>query len=99
MIDAIPSYRCKISLANSRGYLRLGWKRYRVEITELSRDSFSVRVPSSLAKKIVVGSKSKLLYQEMLWSVRCTHKWIGERNQVDIEFLSLQTNSLITLAR
>ena len=90
MIDAIPSYRCKVSLGNSRGSLRLGWKRYKVDITELSRDSFSVRVPSSIANKIVVGSKSKLLYEEMLWSVQCTNKWIGESNQVNIEFQQLE---------
>ncbi len=89
MIDATPSYRCKVSLGNSRGSLRLGWKRFRVDILEMSRDSFSVRVPSSLAKKIVVGGTTKLLYQEMLWSVRCTHKWIGESNQVDVEFQQL----------
>lgn len=89
MIDATPSYRCKVSLGNSRGSLRMGWKRFNVDILELSRDSFSVRVPSSLAKNIVVGSTSKLFYQDMLWSVLCTHKWIGQSNQVDVEFQQL----------
>lgn len=89
MIDATPSYRCKVSLDNRQGSLHLGFRRYKVEIVEMSRDSFCVRVPSLLARKIAVGSKSKLLYQEMLWSVQCTHKWVGDSNQVDLEFQQL----------
>ena len=99
MIDTIPSYRCKVSHGNSRGSLHLGWKRYKVDITEMSRDSFSVCVPSSLAKNIVVGGISKLLYQEMLWSVQCTHKWIGESNQVDVEFRQLEEQTPLKIRK
>ncbi len=90
MIDATPSYRCKISVGNTRGSLRLGRRRFQVEVLELSRDSFFVRVPIAIARKVSVGSKSKLLYQEMLWSVLCTHKWISQSNQVDLEFKQLE---------
>ncbi len=90
MIDATPSYRCKISVGNTRGSLRLGRRRVQVEVLELSRDSFFVRVPIAIARKVSVGSKSKLLYQEMLWSVLCTHKWISQSNQVDLEFKQLE---------
>ncbi len=65
-------------------------RRFQVEVLELSRDSFFVRVPVTIARKIAVGSKSKLLYQEMLWSVLCTNKWIGQLNQVDLEFKQLK---------
>jgi len=78
-----------VSPENAKGFLHLGSRSRNVEVLEMSRDSFSVRVPSSIAKKIAVGSKSKLLYQEMLWSVLCTHKWVGESNSVDIEFKQL----------
>jgi len=67
----------------------VGIRRFNVEVLEMSRDSFCVRVPIAIAKKVVVGKKSKLMYQEMLWSVLCTHKWIGESNQVDLEFKQL----------
>ena len=90
MIDATPSYRCKVSVGNTRGSLRTGIRRFQIEVLELSRDSFFVRVPLEIAKKISVGSKSKLLYQEMLWSVLCTNKWIGPLNQVDLEFKQLE---------
>lgn len=90
MIDATPSYRCKISVGNTRGSLRLGMRRFQVEVLEMSRDSFFVRVPIAIARKVAVGSKSKLLYQEMLWSVLCTNKWIGQSNQVDLEFKQLE---------
>ncbi len=89
MIDAAPSYRCKVSAGNNRGSLQLGFKRYTVTVIEMSRDSFTVRVPPSLGRKLAIGRKCKLLYQEMLWSVGCTSKWIGESNQVDLEFQQL----------
>ncbi len=89
MIDATPSYRCKVSAGNTRGSLRLGMRRFRVEVLEMSRDSFCVRLPAAIAKKVVVGKKSKLMYQEMLWSVLCTNKWIGESNHVDLELKQL----------
>ena len=89
MIDATPSYRCKVNSGNARATLRLGWRRFTVEVIELSRDSFCIRVPQRLARKIAVGTKSKLFYQDMLWSVLCSHKWIGDSNKVDLEFQQL----------
>jgi hypothetical protein len=89
MIEATPSYRCKVSKSNSRATLRLGWRRFRVEVIEMSRDSFFVSVPSSLARRISVGTKTKFHYQEMLWSVLCSHKWIGNSDKVELEFQQL----------
>jgi hypothetical protein len=89
MIDATPSYRCKVSAGNTHGSLQLGMRRFSVEVLEMSRDSFCVRLPAAIAKKVVVGKKSKLMYQEMLWSVLCTNKWIGDSNHVDLEFKQL----------
>jgi hypothetical protein len=86
MIDSTPSYRCKISRGNTKALLRLGWHKYKVDVVEISRDSFSVRVPTKIANQVAVGGKSKLLYQEMLWSVLCTHKWINNEKQTDLEF-------------
>lgn len=90
MIDPTSSYRCKVSEGNSRGSLRLGRRRFKVDIMEMSRDSFCVRITSAIAKKIAVGSNCRLYYQEMLWSVLCTHKWIGESGRVDIELKQLE---------
>jgi hypothetical protein len=89
MNDRSPSYRCKISRGNTRALLRLGWHRYDVDVIEMSRDSFSVRVPQKIGNQISVGGKSKLFYQEMLWSVLCTHKWLGDEKQVELEFKQL----------
>jgi hypothetical protein len=89
MINATPSYRCKVSAGNSLGFLYLGARKFKVEVKEMSRDVFSVRAPASIARKIVVGKKSKLMHQDMLWSVLCTHKWIAESNEVDVEFKQL----------
>ena len=90
MIDPTPSYRCKVSEGNSLGSLRIGRRRFKVEVTEMSRDSFCVRVPSVIARKVAVGSNYRLFYQEMLWSVLCTQKWIGESNRVDLELKQLE---------
>ena len=89
MLDSTQSYRCKVTDGNTLGTLRLGRRSFKVDILEMSRDSFSVRMPASIAKKVAVGSKSRLFYQEMLWSVRCTNKWIGRANLVDLEFQQL----------
>lgn len=86
MTNATPSYRCKVSNANSVAFLRLGWKSYPVQVFEMSRDSFSVRVPEAIARRVAVGSKPKLFYQEMLWRVLCTQKWVGENQDVALEF-------------
>ena len=66
MKDTSPSYRCKVRSSNSRASLKLGWKSYPVQVFEMSRDSFSVRVPEVIANRVSIGSKPKLLYQEML---------------------------------
>jgi len=86
MKDTSPSYRCKVSSENSRASLKLGWKTYPVQVFEISRDSFSVRVPLAIAKRVSIGSEPKLLYQEMLWKVLCTQKWVGENQLVELEF-------------
>jgi hypothetical protein len=86
MKDTSPSYRCKVSSGNSRALLKLGWKTYPVQVFEMSRDSFSVRVPVPIANRVSIGSKPKLLYQEMLWQVLCTQKWVSEDKLVDLEF-------------
>ena len=89
MMDATTSYRCKVSEGNTQGLLRLGRQRFKVDVVEMSRDSFCVRVPSCVARNVAVGSKSKLFYQGMLWSVLCTQKWIGESDRVDLELKQL----------
>ncbi|MCY2984086.1 MAG: hypothetical protein NTY15_10695 [Planctomycetota bacterium] len=99
MINATPAYRCKVSAGNTRGYLQLGMRRFSVEVLEVSRDSFCVRLPEAIAKKVGVGKKSKLMYQEMLWSVLCTNKWIGVSNHVDLEFKQLDELILPKLRR
>ena len=86
MKDTTPSYRCKVVTGNSRASLKLGLKSFPVQVVEMSRDSFSVRVPARIANRVKVGSKPKLLYQEMLWRVLCTQKWVGENQLVDLEF-------------
>jgi len=86
MKDITPSYRCKVSAGNSRASLKLGLKSYPVQVVEMSRDSFSVRVPVRIANRVKVGSKPKLLYQEMLWRVLCIQKWGGENQLVNLEF-------------
>ena len=89
MMDATTSYRCKVSEGNTQGLLRLGRQRFKVDVMEMSRDSFCVRVPSCVARNVAVGSKSKLFYQGMLWSVLCTQKWLGESDRVDLELKQL----------
>ena len=88
-MDATTSYRCKVSEGNTQGLLRLGRQRFKVDVVEMSRDSFCVRVPSCVARNVAVGSKSKLFYQGMLWSVLCTQKWLGESDRVDLELKQL----------
>ena len=90
MIDAVPSYRCKVNSGNNRGSLRIGMRRYKVAVLEMSRDSFTVRVPLSIANKLTPGSTCKLFYQEMLWRVKCCKKLIGASNQIEIEFQQLE---------
>jgi len=92
MINAAQSYRCKISEGNTRGSLYLGLRNFQVDVVELSRDCFTVRVPAKIARKLSVGSSTKLLYQEMLWSVRCSNKWIGRSgsDSVDLELEQLE---------
>ena len=98
-MDATSSYRCRVSEGNTRGSLRLGRLRFKVEVVEISRESFCVRVPSSNARKIAVGSTSKLLFQGMLWSVQCTQKWIGESDRVDLELKQLDELTVPKLRR
>ncbi len=99
MMDATSSFRCKVSEGNTRGSLRLGRQRFKVDVMEMSRDSFCVRVPSAIARKVAVGSTSKLLYQGMLWSVLCTQKRIGESDRVDLEFKQLDELTVPNLQR
>lgn len=88
-IESAPSYRCKVNSENRHGLLQIGFKRYKVAVIEMSRDSFTVRLSSSIGRRIAIGRKCKLLYEEMLWSVGCTSKWIGEANLIDVEFQQL----------
>ena len=90
MIDASPSYRCRVSDGNTLASLFLGKRRFKADVLEMSRDSFRVRVPARIARRVSVGSKNRLLYQEMLWSIRCTHKWMGEGSLVDLDFQQLE---------
>jgi len=48
MMDATSSYRCKVIEGNTRGSLRLGRQRFKVDVVEMSQESFCVRVPSGI---------------------------------------------------
>jgi hypothetical protein len=65
----------------------------------MSRDSFCVRVSHKLARKVIVGRKLRLFYQDMLWSVECTHKWLSESNNVDLEFKQLAELTPIAITK
>jgi len=90
MMDATSSYRCRVTDGNTLASLFLGPRCFKADVLEMSRDSFRVRVPARVAKRVSVGGKNRLLYQEMLWSVRCTNKWMGEGNLVDLDFQQLE---------
>ena len=98
MNDTTPSYRCKVSSGNSVASLHLGWRSYKVTVIEMSRDSFSVRVPSSIGAKIRIGKSLKLFYQEMLWKVLCRQKTTGENNQVELEFQQIAELTPMTIS-
>lgn len=99
MIETTPSYRCKVQQGNMKATLRLGRRSFKVQVVEMSRDTFSVRVPANVGSKVTVGSKSKLFYQDMLWSVLCTQKWIGESGELDIEFQQLEELTPLTISK
>lgn len=90
MIDHSPAYRCKVVRPNTKAWLKLGVKRRVVDVIEMSRESFTVRLSKKLAKRISVGGRFRLFYQEMLWSVLCKQKWINNEGHVDIEFQPLE---------
>lgn len=85
MIDHSPAYRCKIVESQSGAWLKLGSKKKQVQVVEQSRDTFTVRVSRTLAQKVRVGTELRFFYQDMLWSVLCKHKWIGQNDLVDVE--------------
>lgn len=85
MIDHSPAYRCKIADSQSCAWLKLGSKKKQVQVVEQSRDTFTVRVSRALAQKVRVGAEFRFFYQDMLWSVLCKHKWIGQNDLVDVE--------------
>ena len=89
MNDSQSSYRCEVSSGNTSALLRLGWHRFPVDVVVMSRESFTVRVPAKIAKRVTVGIEARLFYQDMLWSVLCTDKWIGKSKLVDLEFKQL----------
>jgi hypothetical protein len=84
------AYRCKIFRPNSKAWLKLGTKRRFVEVIEQSRDSFTVRSAPNIAAKVKVGTTIRLLYQEMLWSVRCKNKWLNTEGGIDLELEPLE---------
>jgi hypothetical protein len=90
MIDHSPAYRCKIVESQSGAWLKLGLRRKQVHVVERSRDTFLVRVSQSTANQVRVGAKFRFFYQDMLWSVLCKHKWIGQNNLVDVELEPIQ---------
>lgn len=86
MSNATTSYRCPVSSENRMATLTLGGRKLKVEVTELSRDSFSVLVPNATGKKLVVGKSYRLFYQDMLWGVVCRTKWVAGEGKTSIEF-------------
>jgi len=90
MIDAANSYRCKVCEGNSKASLQIGRRRFQVDVMELSRDTFCIRLAAADAKKVKVGGKSKLYYQEMIWSVLCTQKWFSSAEYVELELKQLE---------
>lgn len=90
MLNTSPAFRCKVTRPNTRAYLRLGTRRRPVEVIEMSRDSFTVRLTKKLASKVKVGSRFRLFFQDVLWSVCCKEKWINHHGEVDVEFLTLE---------
>ncbi len=90
MNDRTAAYRCKVTGPQSAASLKLGMLNRKVEVVEQSRDSFTVRMPSSAAKRVAIGKKAKLFNQDILWSVVCRNKWTNSEGGIDVEFEAIQ---------
>jgi hypothetical protein len=87
---ATPStYRCKVAYGNGRATLFVGRRKHPVTVSEMSCNNFIVQLPSSLAKKLTVGKQNKFFYQDMLWRVECTNKWLVSSDMVEVDLLQV----------
>jgi hypothetical protein len=64
-------------------------RRREIEVIEVSRCSFTIRISQHLANQIKVGKEFRLFHQGMLWLVEAKQKWLHQHNEVDIEFEQL----------
>ncbi|MCU0711465.1 MAG: hypothetical protein MUC43_05365 [Pirellula sp.] len=86
MLTSAPAFKCKVGRPDAWGWIKLGIRRHLIEVVEVSRDSFTARLPLSLARKIKIGKEFRLYYQGMLWAVQAKQKWPHEGEGVEVEF-------------
>jgi hypothetical protein len=86
MISSTPAFKCKVVRPDTWGWIKLGVRRYLIEIIEVSRDSFTARISVRLASRIKIGGKFRLYHRGMLWAVMAKQKWPLEGKEVEVEF-------------
>lgn len=85
MNDRTSAYRCKLSPPYNRGYIKFGGSKKAVEVIEQSRESFTIAVPESMARKLTTNRKVTLIYQATVWQVICQNQWVNSEGQHLVE--------------
>ncbi len=74
--DRTAAYRCVIAPENSDAELRVGAKSFHVNLVDCSREGFTVRIPSTVLKRVRNKPNLRLEYRGELWEVRIDGEFI-----------------------
>jgi len=68
-LDRLGAYKCVVPAENSAAELRVGSKSYAVKVLDVSRTSFTIRVPNSILKRVRGKSTLRLAFASELCEV------------------------------
>ena len=89
-LDRSGTYRCVVPIENSAAELRVGSKSFAVKVLDVSRASFTIRVPNTIMKRIQGKSKLRLEYASELCEVALDGEYNDSSGFTNISLLRVK---------
>ncbi len=83
--DDKPAFRCAVANECSRAFIRVGWSRFQATVTEVSRDGFTLRLPSKASRGVSQGNKLRLYYSQEVWLVSVESKSLDSDGKIALK--------------
>jgi hypothetical protein len=94
-IDRTQPYAIRLPTSQSSGEMRVGWRSYKVQVVDISWQSITVSLPSSIASRLRLNSVATVWHQGTSWRTTINHPTRGENGTTSLSLSLMECDSQV----